>query len=201
MRPSASATVTKPCVRFWACGGLKSPNTEAQNRARAIIGRGHTLYLQRVRRLALFVRFQRRHTMSIVDKAVETVTKNVSLEIKLKDAEAKIGALQKEVENINASLSQAEDKNASLEKKIIELQGGPLVFDEKTGTFVCHTDGLRYCAKCKSQDIRSPLKNCDHGWRCPACNRFQEDPERPKPKQTQSRYPSGGLGKDSWMER
>jgi predicted nuclease with TOPRIM domain len=73
--------------------------------------------------------------MSIVDKAF-TVTKNVSLEIKLKDAEAKIASLnqersdqisvlRQENSDLNFCLRQTEEKNASLEKKLIEIQSNP----------------------------------------------------------------------------
>lgn len=67
--------------------------------------------------------------MSIADKAIETVTKNISLEIKLKDAEAKIIALQQEhvknqsvlcseIENLKASLNQERNKNEVLEQQL-----------------------------------------------------------------------------------
>lgn len=67
--------------------------------------------------------------MSIADKAIETVTKNVSLEIKLKDAEAKIFALQQEhvqdqpvlrseIDNLKVCLNQERNKSASLDQQL-----------------------------------------------------------------------------------
>jgi len=119
--------------------------------------------------------------MSIADKAIETVTKNVSLSIQLKDAEAKIAILQQENSDLKLSLRQVEDKAQSLENKIVELQSNPLLFDDKTGTFLSSYDGLRYCAKCKASGSLSPMTNCEHGWKCPVCNSYAADPKRPEP--------------------
>lgn len=119
--------------------------------------------------------------MSIADKAIDAVTKNVTLSIQLKDAESKIAALQNEICNLNASLRQAEDKNASLEKKLVELHNNPLTFDDKTGAWI-GSDSLCYCPKCKSSDSQSPMKNEKYGWRCPVCDYYAPDPNRPSPE-------------------
>ena len=75
----------------------------------------------------------------------------------------------------------------TLKKSIIATLNEPenqhtvLEFKETTATWVNETSGLRYCAKCKSQNITSPLQNQQYGWKCPVCKTYCPDPMRPSP--------------------
>ena len=71
-----------------------------------------------------------------------------------------------------------------------------LKFDEPTGTWIDLKTNLRYCAKCKSKKLRSPLKNGDRGWSCPACTAYWADPAR-----KEQEPPPKNLGPHAWMAR
>ena len=117
--------------------------------------------------------------MSIVD-AVANIPTNANLTIKIKDAESQISVLHLENEALKSSSQEKDEKIRTLEKQIIEIQNNPLTFDDKTGTWQSSIDNFRYCAKCKIQNIPSPLKNEKHGWFCSACETTYPDPDRPK---------------------
>lgn len=87
--------------------------------------------------------------------------------------------LKEQISDLQLQLEQSEEHRRTLENQIVEIQSNPLTFDDKTGTFVSSADGLRYCAKCRSKDILSPLKNGEHEWTCPACESEFKDPSRP----------------------
>jgi hypothetical protein len=67
-------------------------------------------------------------------------------------------------------------------------------FDPPTGTWVNLKSDLRYCAKCKSQKIVSPLRNQERGWQCPACYDYFPNPARKEPE-----APRQPLGEKGWM--
>ena len=56
-----------------------------------------------------------------------------------------------------------------------------LQWEEPTGTWVSRLTTLRYCAKCKGDQKTIPLTNESHGWSCPYCRYFWQDPQRPIP--------------------
>lgn len=67
-------------------------------------------------------------------------------------------------------------------------------FDELAGTWIDRKTDLRYCSKCKSTKILSPLKNRDRGWDCPVCYAYFSDPARKEPEP-----PRQNLGPTAWM--
>lgn len=87
---------------------------------------------------------------------------------KITDLSLKVDSLSLEKEDLRQKVQELEDNH-----------NNPLKFDDQTGTWVDESSGLRYCAKCKSQNITSPLKNGEYGWSCPACNKQYADPSRP----------------------
>jgi hypothetical protein len=52
------------------------------------------------------------------------------------------------------------------------LQHPWLRWDEPTGTWVNRINSLRYCAKCKTTKVITPLKKEVTGWRCMNCHSF-----------------------------
>ena len=70
-----------------------------------------------------------------------------------------------------------------------------LQFHEPTGTWIDRKTNLRYCAKCKSKKLRSPLRNGDRGWSCPVCTAYWPDPARKGPESPATK----NLGPQSWM--
>jgi len=69
-------------------------------------------------------------------------------------------------------------------------------FDELTGTWIDRKTSLRFCSKCKSSKLLSPLKNRERGWDCPVCNVYFSDPARKEPES-----PPENLGPQGWMAR
>ena len=63
-----------------------------------------------------------------------------------------------------------------------------LRWDEKTGTWISFFSELRYCEKCRSKKIITPLKDEKTGWRCMVCERWYADPKRrpPEPQATKA---------------
>lgn len=138
--------------------------------------------------------------MAILDWFKE-IPLSAVLKEKLTDLEKENGSLKIKVSSLEAensilktNLDDSEKQRRALEEQTIKEHNNPLTFDEKTGTWVSASDGLRYCAKCKSQNLFSPLKNESHGWRCPVCNTSSTDPLRPR-QSTQAWKPSDpGVG-------
>lgn len=60
----------------------------------------------------------------------------------------------------------------------ILLQRPWLRWDEPTGTWISRLSRIRYCEKCRSKKIVTPLKNEITGWRCMSCERWYADPAR-----------------------
>ena len=54
-------------------------------------------------------------------------------------------------------------------------------FDQSTGAWLDVKTNLRYCAKCKTNKVSSPLKTNFYSWSCPACGSLYPDPSRPRP--------------------
>lgn len=133
--------------------------------------------------------------MAILDWFKE-IPLSAVLKEKLTDLEKEISSLKTKVSNLEAEntllktkLEDSEKKRRTLEEQITEEHNNPLTFDDKTGTWVSASHGLRYCAKCKSNNLSSPLKNESHGWRCSTCNTFYPDPSRSR-QSTQEWTPS-----------
>jgi hypothetical protein len=131
--------------------------------------------------------------MGIID-SVAAIPTTANLSIKLKEAETIIASLQQENTNLKSSVDEKDDKIRCLEKQIIEIQNNPLTFDENTGTWISTINSLRYGAKCKSQNISSPLKNGSHSWKCPVCNTSYPDPSRPQQLTERWRPSDPGVG-------
>ena len=115
--------------------------------------------------------------MAILDWFKE-IPLSAVLKEKLIGLENENASLKSENAVLKISLSQEQEKRRTLEEQIMEEHNNPLTFDEKTGTFIGTVDGLRYCAKCKSQNISSPMTNETSAWRCPACDGYFPDPDR-----------------------
>jgi hypothetical protein len=92
------------------------------------------------------------------------------------ESEAKTLRLEKEV--LRCDSAKLQEQISNLEKQLAEIQNNPLRFDEVTGTWVGEGSNIRYCAKCKTRNIPSPMTNESSGWRCPACDGYFPDPSR-----------------------
>lgn len=119
--------------------------------------------------------------MTILDWFKEVPLSAVHKE-KLVGLENENATLKSENAALKILLEQCQEQRRALEKQITEEHNNPLTFDEKTGTWIGSVDGLRYCANCKSKNTSSPLKNENHGWSCPSCDKYFDDPNRPRPK-------------------
>lgn len=106
---------------------------------------------------------------------IERLFNTRALERELSIEKAKVADLEFKVNSLSSNNEQLREKVQILE----EIHNNPLKFDEPTGTWVNELSALRYCAKCKAQNIISPLKNSEHGWSCPVCNSGFKDPSRP----------------------
>ncbi len=124
--------------------------------------------------------------MAILDWLKEVPLSAVYKEL-LIDSENKIRALEQENIALKAEIvilkeqveQQRATQNAINQGFGEDKHNNSFRFDENTGTWINAVDGLRYCPKCKAQNIPSPLANESHGWSCPVCASGFYDPARP----------------------
>ena len=84
------------------------------------------------------------------------------------------------VEHLETKIKELESQIENLRKeKGISGASENLSFDQTTGTYIENGTGLRYCAKCLSNEKRSPMRDNGHGWNCPVCSSGAWDPSRP----------------------
>ncbi len=93
--------------------------------------------------------------------------------------ESENAVIRSENETLKLDNQQLREQVGYLEKQLIEsTHGSHLTFDQKTGTWIDEATSLRYCAKCKTQNTFSPMRDYGHGWHCAACGSTYRDPSR-----------------------
>lgn len=113
--------------------------------------------------------------------------KYAALEQKFSESELSVKKSESENEALRLDNSKLQEQLCSLKKELSEISNHPFKFDESSGTWVGDNSNTRYCARCKTQNISSPMTNESSGWRCPACDGYFPDPSRKA--QTFSRPP------------
>ncbi|WP_132977337.1 hypothetical protein [Thiobaca trueperi] len=120
--------------------------------------------------------------VSLILYAIGTTLKIAETSHLLKLANDEVARLRKQLEvaqdEINKGAGQDRHANSSL---LFGDHLKTLLFDENTGTWI-GLDSLRYCPRCQSSNISSPLKNEAYGWKCAVCNYYAADPDRPIPR-------------------
>ena len=89
-----------------------------------------------------------------------------------------------EMADLNAAHTEEIDKlqaeNAALCAKIHSTPEAE--FLARTGTWLERSSGIHYCPRCRQDGKWSPMQTHEHGWTCPSCEKFVENPENPLPK-------------------
>jgi hypothetical protein len=112
--------------------------------------------------------------------AIGSTLKAGDLSHSLKLAYEEIARLRKQLDAAQEEIKNL-TPNASETNLVLVEHKPSLTFDETTATWINEASGLRYCAKCKAQEISSPLQNQQYGWKCPVCKTYYGDPMRPSP--------------------
>jgi hypothetical protein len=118
---------------------------------------------------------------------LETRTREAVLPIKEAALEVQRESFQldqqhkEEIDGLKArhaeEMEELKAENAALCAKIHSTPEAE--FLPQTGTWLERSSGIHYCPRCRQDGKWSPMQTHEHGWTCPSCEKFFENPENP----------------------
>ena len=117
----------------------------------------------------------------------------LALDAEFEDVLADAQKLKAQILRLEAEVNPLKREVETLKDKVAQLTSSAtndLVFNKATGTYTDPSTGDHYCARCFSENKRSPLKDEVRGWHCMVCDKDFLDPARPPPAIGRTR-PSG----------